>query len=56
MPEEFAALKQRMAEVFNVPVQMTVSANGKGKISISFASQDELERIMRIFDTQNEQQ
>lgn len=56
MPEELAALKQRMADIFNVPVQMTVSANGKGKISIPFANEEDLKRIMSIFDTQNEQQ
>ncbi len=56
MPEELAALKQRMADIFNVPVQMTVSANGKGKISILFANEEDLKRIMSIFDTQNEQQ
>ncbi len=56
MPEKLAALKQRMADIFNVPVQMTVSANGKGKISIPFANEEDLKRIMSIFDTQNEQQ
>lgn len=56
MPEELAALKQRMADIFNVPVQMTVSANGKGKISIPFANEEDLKRIMSIFDTHNEQQ
>lgn len=56
MPENLAALKQRMADIFNVPVQMTVSANGKGKISIPFANEEDLKRIMSIFDTQNEQQ
>lgn len=56
MPEELAVLKQRMADIFNVPVQMTVSANCKGKISIPFANEEDLKRIMSIFDTQNEQQ
>ena len=54
--EEFSALKQRMSDFFSTPVQMTVSANGKGKISIPFANREELERIMSLFDTQNEQQ
>ena len=56
VPEEFSALKQRMSDFFSTPVQMTVSANGKGKISIPFANRKELERIMSLFDTQNEQQ
>lgn len=54
--EEFSALKQRMSDFFSTPVQMTVSANGKGKISIPFANREELERIMSLFDTHNEQQ
>lgn len=54
--EKFSALKQRMSDFFSTPVQMTVSANGKGKISIPFANREELERIMSLFDTQNEQQ
>ena len=56
MPEEFAALKQRMAEFFRTPVQMTMSANGKGKISIAFDNEEKLEQIISIFDKLKEQQ
>ena len=56
MPEEFAALKQRMTEFFRTPVQMTMSANGKGKISIAFDNEEKLEQIISIFDKLKEQQ
>ena len=56
MPKEFAALKQRMAEFFRTPVQMTMSANGKGKISIAFDNEEKLEQIISIFDKLKEQQ
>ena len=56
MPEEFTALKQRMAEFFRTPVQMTMSANGKGKISIAFDNEEKLEQIISIFDKLKEQQ
>ena len=32
-------------------VQLTCSEKGKGKISIPFSNEEELERIMEIFDT-----
>ena len=56
MPEEITALKQRMTDLFRKPVQMTLSASGKGKISIPFANEEELRQIMSIFDTLKEQQ
>ena len=34
---------------------MTCSANGKGKISIPFANEEELVRIMSMFDKLKEQ-
>ena len=50
LPETFNALKNRLASFFNTKVQMTCSAKGKGKISIPFANEEELERIMNAFD------
>ena len=50
LPETFSALKNRLASFFNTKVQMTCSAKGKGKISIPFANEEELERIMNAFD------
>ena len=50
LPEEFCVLKNRLAKFLNTKVQMTCSSKGKGKISIPFANEEELERIMNFFD------
>lgn len=50
LPEEFNELKIRLASFLNTKVQMTCSPKGKGKISIPFANEEELERIMNVFD------
>lgn len=50
LPEEFSILKQRLAQFFQTKVQMTYSPKGKGKISISFDNEEELERIMNTLD------
>lgn len=51
MPEEFNILKQRLAHFFQTKVQMTCSPKGKGKISIAFNNEEELERIMSALDS-----
>lgn len=56
MPEGLAAMKQRISDVFNTPVQISLSANGKGKISISFTNEAELGQIVNMFDKLKEQQ
>ena len=48
--QEFCVLKNRLAKFLNTKVQMTCSSKGKGKISIPFANEEELERIMNLFD------
>lgn len=53
LPEEFTILKQRLAQFFQAKVQMTCSPKGKGKISISFDNEEELERIMNTLDSVN---
>jgi len=50
LPEEFNVLRQRLSDLFQTKVQMSCSAGGKGKISIAFANEEELERIMRTLD------
>ena len=50
LPEEFSVLKSRLSDFFKTKVQMTCTAKGKGKISIPFANEEELERIMIMFD------
>lgn len=50
LPEEFSVLKDRLQGFFQAKVQMTCSPKGKGKISIQFANEEELERIMNALD------
>ena len=51
MSKEFHLLKKQLSSFFDTKVQLTCSEQGKGKISISFDNEEELERIMGIFDT-----
>lgn len=49
-PEEFDILKNHLSKFFNTKVQLTCNEKGKGKISIAFNSEEELERIISKFD------
>lgn len=53
LPEEFDVLKKRLSSFFHAKVEMTCSAKGKGKISIPFENEEELERIMNVLDSVN---
>ena len=55
LPEEFNALKTRLSSFLNTKVQLTCSPKGKGKISIPFNNEEELEHIMNVFDKLKEQ-
>jgi ParB family chromosome partitioning protein len=50
LPEEYNVLKKELSDLFQAKVQMSFSPNGKGKISISFANEEELEHIMNMID------
>ena len=50
LPEEFKVLKTRLSDFFKTKVQMTCSQQGKGKISIPFDNEEELTRIIELFD------
>ncbi len=50
LPEEFIVLKDRLSSFLDTKVQLTCSNKGKGKISIPFNNEDDLERIMNVFD------
>lgn len=54
LPEEFDILKIRLSKFFNTKVQMTCSPSGKGKISIPFTNEDEMEHIIQILDNLKE--
>jgi ParB family chromosome partitioning protein len=50
LPEEYNELRQRLATLSQTKVQMTCSPTGKGKISIPFGNEEELEHIMNLLD------
>ena len=50
LPEEFNILKERLAQFFQTKVQMTYSPKGKGKITLQFDNEEQLERIMNALD------
>ena len=51
---EYHQLKKHLTHFFQTPVQLTCSAKGSGKISIRFKNEEELERIISIFDKLNQ--
>lgn len=50
LPEEYNELKGRLSDFFQTKVQMTCSQQGKGKITINFGTEEELEKIIAMFD------
>ena len=50
LTDKIGTLSKQLSDVLSAKVQMTCSAKGKGKISIPFANEDELGRILQIFD------
>lgn len=49
-PEEFDLLKKHLSKYFQTNVQLSCNEAGKGKITIPFKSEDELERIIALLD------
>ena len=47
---DFALLKEHLAQYFRTPVQLTCNARGKGKITLTFENEQDLERIIALFD------
>ena len=55
LPEEYNLLRSRLSDFLHTKVQLTCSSKGKGKITIPFANEEDLEKIMSIFDRMKEQ-
>ncbi len=49
--EEYSLLKNRLSQMFSSEVKLSVNAKGKGNISIPFKNDEELTKIMEIFDS-----
>ena len=50
LPLEFSILRDRLSELFKVKVQMAYSKEGKGRITIPFQNEEELETLLTIID------
>jgi ParB family chromosome partitioning protein len=50
MPEEYNLLKDHLSSFFQTKVQLVCNEQGKGKITIPFTSEDELERLIGLLD------
>ena len=50
LPKEFGELRKRLSDLFKTKVDMTCSPKGRGKITIPFANEEELEQIMNAID------
>ena len=50
LPREYMLLRDRLSLMFKTKVEMTCSPKGRGKISIPFNNEDELEMIINAID------
>lgn len=50
MPEEYNLLKEHLSRFFQTKVQLTYKDNGKGRITIPFSSDEELEKLISLMD------
>ncbi|MDR2774443.1 MAG: ParB/RepB/Spo0J family partition protein [Tannerella sp.] len=50
LPEEFRILKEHLSKFFDTKVQLSYNADGKGKITIPFDSDEKLTTIMSMLD------
>lgn len=48
---DYDILRDHLSHRFSTPVKVTYDASGKGRISFSFRSDDELQRLIAMFDT-----
>ena len=46
----FKILQEHLSSAFGVPVKFTCDRSGKGKITFPFTTEEQLEKIIRIFD------
>ena len=48
--KDYAILQKHLATAFGVPVKFTCDRSGKGKITFPFTTEEQLEKIISIFD------
>ncbi|MDE5553551.1 MAG: ParB/RepB/Spo0J family partition protein [Muribaculaceae bacterium] len=52
---DFDLLKKHLSATFNTPVQFTCDKGGKGRITFPFKNEEELERLITLFDNLKQQ-
>jgi ParB family chromosome partitioning protein len=52
-PRDYEALKDHLKSYFNSNIKFQRNTNGSGKIVIPFSTDEDLERIIAIFDKMN---
>jgi ParB family chromosome partitioning protein len=50
-PQEYVLLKDHLSKFFDTKVQFSCNEKGQGKITIPFSSEQDLERIVQVFDS-----
>ena len=50
---DFDMLKQHLSSAFRTPVQFSCDKQGRGRITFPFKNEDELERLLTLFDSLN---
>ena len=48
---DYDFLKNRLSDVFRTPVKLDVSSTGRGRISFAFKDEEEMTRLIALFDT-----
>ena len=48
---DFAELRQHLSAVFRTPVQFACDNNGRGRITLQFKDENELQRLITLFDS-----
>lgn len=51
-PKEFGGVKKQLDDIFNTRIDFSMNEKGKGKITIPFKSEKDLERIVKIIENQ----
>jgi ParB family transcriptional regulator, chromosome partitioning protein len=51
-PKEYQTIKKQLDKFFSSPIDFSMNEKGKGKIVISFKSEKDLERIVKIIENQ----
>ncbi len=52
LPKELVSVKKQLDQIFNTRINLSVNEKGKGKITIPFKSEKDLERIVKIIENQ----